>query len=668
MVAMIRRSIKPLFILMFTLATIFLAGCLDDEQYEGKVFANKYNPEDNWVVYWYVCGTDLESQYGAATEDIQEMLEAKLPPNVQVVIQTGGCSQWQNNAMNNQAIGRYIYNSDGLHELEIAPDSDMGDKNTLKNFLQFGKDNFSADHRVFVFWNHGGGSAAGVCIDERTGNSLSLNDIQESFAGVYGTSPDNPPFELIGFDACLMGTYDTANMLHGISRYMTASEEIEPGNGWNYTGWLGALGRNPAMGGDGLGQAICDSYMAGCRDYGTEEAATMSVIDLSQVPALRSAYESFGTEALQQAKNNPRGFFSAFGREAQQAENYGGNTRDQGYSNMVDIGDLASKTKRLLPRTAQQLVSCINKAVVYKVQGEYRQKGSGLSSYYPYDGDKDVFIKYIEQDSAPIAQKCLYYYLLCGELPEVAENILAGSGQTGGPISVPQGQPTQKICDVAALEDLPVNIDKDGTSFVTLSNEQMDLLSSVHCQLVYIGEEEDIVLYLGSDSNIIADWDKGVFKDNFDGNWPMLEGHPVYVEITAEEDGYNLYSIPIKLNGVECNLQVAYTFSDEKYHILGARKGIDDNGMGDRNFIKLKEGDKITTIHYGMPLSGNEKDVTPVEVDTFTIGANPVFEDEFVGDGTYGYFFEFVSPTVDSALSQMVQFKIKDGGIVTTLE
>ncbi len=173
---------------------------------------------------------------------------------------------------------------------------------------------------------------------------------------------------------------------------------------------------------------------------------------------------------------------------------------------------------------------------------------------------------------------------------------------------------------------------------------------------------------MGSDSNIIADWDKGVFKDKFDGNWPMLEGHPVYVEITAEEDGYNLYSIPIKLNGVECNLQVAYTFSDEKYHILGARKGIDDNGMGDRNFIKLKEGDKITTIHYGMPLSGNEKDVTPVEVDTFTIGANPVFEDEFVGDGTYGYFFEFVSPTVDSALSQMVQFKIKDGGIVTTLE
>lgn len=665
--AMIRRSIKPFFILMFALATLLLAGCLDDEQYESKVFANKYNPNDSWVVYWYICGTDLESQYGAATTDIEEMLEAKLPPNVKVVIQTGGCSQWQNNTMSNQAIGRYLYNAEGLHELEVVQDSDMGDKNTLKNFLQFGKDNFPADHRVFVFWDHGGGSAAGVCIDERTGNSLSLNNIQEAFSGVYGASPDNPPFEMIGFDACLMGTYDTANMLHGLSRYMTASEEIEPGNGWNYAGWLGALGQNPAMGGDGLGQVICDSYMAGCREYGTEEAATMSVIDLSKMPALRSAYESFGTEALQQAKNNPQGFFSAFGREAQQAENYGGNTREQGFSNMVDIGDLASKSKSLLPRTAQQLVSCINNAVVYKVQGKYRHKGSGLSSYYPYDGDKDTFIKYIEQDSAPMAQKCLYYYLLCGELPEVAETILAGSGQAGESISVPQGQPTQKICDVSSLEDLPVKLDKNGTSFVTLSAEQMDLLSSVHCQLVYIGEKEDIILYLGSDSNIVADWDKGVFKDNFDGNWPMLDGHPVYVEITAEEDGYNLYSIPIKLNGVECNLQVAYTFGDEKYHILGARKGIDDNGMGDRNFIILKAGDQITTIHYGMPLSGNEKDITPVEVDTFTIGATPKFEDEFVGDGTYGYFFEFVSPTVDSSLSQMVQFTIKNGDIVTTI-
>ena len=85
----------------------------------------------------------------------------------------------------------------------------------------------------------------------------------------------------------------------------------------------------------------------------------------------------------------------------------------------------------------------------------------------------------------------------------------------------------------------------------------MDLLSSVRCNLIYLGEEEGVILYLGSDTNIDADWDTGVFRDNFDGTWPMLDGHPVYIEITEEGDDYNLYSIPIKLNGEECNLQVA---------------------------------------------------------------------------------------------------------------
>ena len=109
---------------------------------------------------------------------------------------------------------------------------------------------------------------------------------------------------------------------------------------------------------------------------------------------------------------------------------------------------------------------------------------------------------------------------------------------------------------------------------------------------------------LGSDSNIVADWDKGVFKDNFIGKWPMLNGHPVYVEITAEENGYNLYAVPIKLNGERCNLEVAYNYDNERYHIFGAHKGIDSNGMGSRNLIQLKKDDRITTVHYGMILSG----------------------------------------------------------------
>ena len=198
--------------------------------------------------------------------------------------------------------GHYLYDQNGLHTLETIPNSDMGARSTLRDFLQYGKDNFYADHRVFIFWNHGGGSANGICIDERTGNTLSLNDIRSAFAAVHTPAANNPPFEMAGFDACLMATYDTANTLYGLARYMTAPEEIEAKNGWYYGSWVGALGRNPAMDGATLGKIICDSYMEGCRQADT---ATLSCIDLSQMPALRIAYETYGVDALRHAQDIP---------------------------------------------------------------------------------------------------------------------------------------------------------------------------------------------------------------------------------------------------------------------------------------------------------------------------------------------------------------------------
>ncbi len=665
-----KNNRRVLVCLLFLLVAAVLGGCLDDEPdySKGQLFANAYKAEDSWLVYWYVCGTDLESGLGAATEDISELLKAELPENVRVLIQTGGTQEWQNNTMQNGAIGRYLYDKDGLHELQQAADADMGDKDTLADFLRYGKDNFAADHRVFVFWDHGGGSAAGVCKDERTGNALSLNDIRSAFTAVHQTDEANPPFELIGFDACLMAAYDVANTLHGLGRYMTASEELEPGNGWNYTDWVGALGKNPAMGGAALGQVICDSYMRGCREYGTEAAATLSVIDLGKIPALRSAYEAFGLEALCRAKEDPQNFFASFGRGAQQAENYGGNTRNQGYANMVDLGDLAKEAAGILPATSRQLMQAIDSAVLYKVQGDYRKRGKGISGFYSYNSDVDSFAGYAAQDAVPLSQKCLYHFLIYGRMPQAGEKLLAGQAGTG--LTLPQAKPApeQQLFNVASLEDLPVDVDANGDSFVKLTREQMDQLSSVHCQLAYVDMEEDIILYLGSDANIKADWETGVFKDNFNGKWPMLDGHPVYVEITAEDEDYNIYAVPIKLNGVECNLQVIYTFADSKYHILGARKEIDKQGMGDRNMIRLKAGDKITTIHYGMTVSGKEEELTAVEVDTFTIDSHPRMADEDMGDGEYGYCFEFVSPTDDSALSKLVNFTIKNGQIVTTVE
>ena len=690
------RTFQRFFLLtIFLSATLLVSACGDDNGGSGEKsggtatkaptanFDDTYKSSDTWVIQWYLCGTDLETNYGSATADIQEVMKVKLPPNVKVLIETGGAQQWQNNEVKSNAIERYLYDANGLQRIETLADADMGDVNTLTDFIRYGQQ-YDADHRIFIFWDHGGGSVSGICFDERTQNSLSLNDLTAAFGSVYGKSTDNPPFEMIGFDACLMATYDTVNALDGFTRYVVASEETEPGCGWNYVGWLGALAGNPAMGGAKLGKEICDTYLSDCEAYEVADTATLSVIDMSKLSELRDAYETYGLEALVESYKNPQGFFSKFGRGATSAENYGGNNKSDGYTDMVDIADLARNNKSLVVNTSDRLIAAIDNAVIYKVQGDYRDKGGGLSGFHLYNAkthEGEMYLGgFINLDSAPEPQKLLYYHLKFGELPdeikptlkELADdpNAFVTAQPAPAPVQTAPTTPpaqTQNLFDVNSLEDTNVDIDNDGNSFVTLTQAQMDLISSVHCQLLYISEADDIMLFLGTDADINADWNTGVFKDNFRGVWPMLDGHPVYVEIVAENDGYNLYSIPIKLNGVECNLQVAYVYAAEQYYILGAKKGLDSNGMSDRELIKLRAGDEITTLHYGTTISGDDSDLVQVEVDTFTIGEHPTVKDEQLGDGKYFYAFEFVAPTEDSALSKLVEFDIQNGEITTTV-
>ena len=139
----------------------------------------------------------------------------------------------------------------------------------------------------------------------------------------------------------------------------------------------------------------------------------------------------------------------------------------------------------------------------------------------------------------------------------------------------------------------------------------------------------------------------------------------------GENEDFNLYSIPIKLNGVPCNLQVVYDYKTEKYRILGARKDEKEgiaSLVASRELIQLKPGDRVTTLHYAMKLSAPDDELSEVEVDTFTIGENFTVKDEDVGDGTYGYFFEFIDPLNNSALSNMVTYTIQNGQITTTVD
>lgn len=649
-------------IFVFLLAAVMclsLAACGGDEAADGSTpdAAPVFHAGDgSWAVYWYLCGSDLETNGGFATTDLSEMMEVQLPENVNVVIQTGGAAVWQNDQMDPEKLQRWLYNSEGLQLIEEQDTANMGDAQTLYEFLAFANENYPADKVAVTFWNHGGGSVSGAAFDELHGlDSLDLAEMYQAFDAVWPADAEHPALELVGFDTCLMATVDVASTFQNFAKYLVASEEVEPGNGWLYSGWLGALAENTDMDGAALGTAICDTYYQGCEAVGTQDQTTLSVTDLSRLEPLLDAYESFGQEALAAAAEDP-GFFAELGRAAARSENYGGNTREQGYTNMVDLGHLARQTAWMLP-SAQRVCDALTDCVIYQVGGPYRAEATGLSCYYSYNGDVDDLNGYITVGEST-AFKHLYAYELTGELAEDSEEYLS---------SLDIGELPERV----TLADMdwdgaPLDLDDEGTSFLTLGPEANDVLAGIGFSLFYVDEAGDQMLLLGTDNDLTADWENGVFYDNFRGVWGALDGHLVYMELSFEGEDYNLYSVPILLNGEAYNLQVAYDFTAEEWSILGASQGLDESGMASKELRLLAEGDVITTIWKAATFTGDD-DFEMYAAEELTVTADTAFGEAPLFDGSYSMVFEMWDAAGNYACSDAVTFDCAGGEISTTV-
>lgn len=703
---------------------------------------------DSWSVFVYMCGSDLESNYGAATADIKEMIDAAPSDEVTVIIETGGSHKWQNFGISANKISRYIIKDGELNLLEKVPQSNMGDGRTLYEFLEFCNKFYASDRQVLLFWDHGAGSVFGFANDENYGfDSILLSELRGALSSVYGDNPKLKPFELIGFDTCLMATVDTAASIEPYGNYFVASQEIEPGNGWQYTLWLSALAHNTKMSAIELGKTICDAYYQGCVEEDSEQTATLSLIDLNKINPMIKAWNVFGMYALMQASENDA-FYATIGRAASRSENFS-NSKANGYSNMVDMGDFILKVSNASVErhpAADEMQKYLKEAVLYQVSGP-AHKASGLSCYYPFDSDQDNYNLMV--DNGLINSFILTYGLQHGfidgdtansmlqtitsgdeelisstasneeqsqsaapnsQSASVSENRINSDDDnqsedepsSGGavdfiantvnhsvnetlqslllqkpkdnqdPIAFIQSlvennvnlisesiAPLEKL-DISALEDQKIEIvtKQDGTPALEMRIDENSLkyIDSVRFYLATLNDKNDVTVF-GDDIDMIQDWEHGVFQDHFNGNWPTLDGHLVYLETTADLEDYNYYSIPVILNGVKASIEALYDFKQDKYVVLGARR-ITKAAMPDKNLIKLKAGDKIVTLMQKM--NANDDDSCEVEVDTFTLSDKWTLEDSELPDGTYAYMFSMSDIQGNEALSEVAFIKIKD--------
>jgi hypothetical protein len=80
---------------------------------ESKNAISMASDGESWAIYWYLCGSDLESNHGFASGDLKEMMEVDLSENITFVIQAGGSREWEN-GLYPDVLTRCVYDVEGF--------------------------------------------------------------------------------------------------------------------------------------------------------------------------------------------------------------------------------------------------------------------------------------------------------------------------------------------------------------------------------------------------------------------------------------------------------------------------------------------------------------------------------------------------------------------------
>lgn len=334
------------------------------------------NGRDTVTLMVYMCGTDLESSYSMATKDMQEMASANLSDNVNVIIYTGGCKKWQISNISTTKNQIWKLTRGSLTKLAEENARSMVEPSTLSDFIKFCAQNFPADRYEIILWDHGGGSVTGYGYDEKyPKSSMTLQGLDKAF------SDGGVKFDMIGFDACLMATTETALTMAKYGDYMVASEESEPGIGWYYTNWLSSLSQNTSLSTLEVGKAICDDFVTVCGQQCRGQKATLSVVDLAELSnTVPAALKAFSTSTSNLIKN----------KNYAQVSNARSGAREFAVSSRIDQVDLVDLCNGMNTTEAAALAKAIRGAVKYNNTSNDMTNAYGLSIYFPYKNVRTV--------------------------------------------------------------------------------------------------------------------------------------------------------------------------------------------------------------------------------------------------------------------------------------
>ena len=219
-------------------------------------------PPAKWTVMVYISGdnnlesyviSDIETELArtGSTNDVQVVTLADRGPGTST-----GPDDWKTTEFFHVTTGMkaILANADADWDTQHADELNMGDKQTLIDFVSWTKAHYPANHYALYFWGHGWSWHPGyVMRDDTDDDTLDYEEMKAAL-------PSLGFIDVVGYDGCNMASIEIFNLWHGHATAVTSSQEWVGGEGLQYDLILEQLAATPSMSADRV--AIVSSQSA----------------------------------------------------------------------------------------------------------------------------------------------------------------------------------------------------------------------------------------------------------------------------------------------------------------------------------------------------------------------------------------------------------------------
>lgn len=310
----------------------------------------------------------------------------------------------------------------GLRVLEHLGEIDTGDPGVLARNLARALVSFSNQTRIAIgFWDHGSGTfdegertplrrvfpgariprwrlsrsvpsrqlffsddallanfeLRAMLHDDQSGGMLTNREAGRMLADAFAQAGRKVPVDLIFSDTCLNGMAEVSHEFEGFARCIVASEELEPGDGWDYFEWFSRIAASPPPDPVAWARSAVEAMEAGYRDRTDQHPVTLAAVRSGA--GVAAAFRNLVAAA------------APFGRDGFVHLDWA-RSQSQIFASGYDSYDLLDFARKLIGQpdippvaaAAQALADCLGQAIVHSIAlGPQVAHANGLAFWFP---------------------------------------------------------------------------------------------------------------------------------------------------------------------------------------------------------------------------------------------------------------------------------------------